>query len=53
MYQSTRNPITGLTDPDQVLRTEDGAIIPADPLNVDWQKYQDWRAAGNTPDAPA
>lgn len=34
-----------------ILRTEDGAQIPPDPANVDYQAFQVWAAvAGNTPD---
>jgi hypothetical protein len=32
-----------------VLRLEDSTSIPPDVNNVDWQAYQRWLAAGNTP----
>ena len=37
--------------PNTVLRKSDGACIPFDPTNVDYQEYLEWVAAGNTPDA--
>ena len=33
-----------------VIRTEDGACIPADPANRDYAEYQKWLAAGGVPD---
>jgi hypothetical protein len=33
-----------------VIRTADGASIPADPANRDWQEYQKWLEAGGVPD---
>lgn len=36
-----------------ILRDHDGAFIPADPRNTDWQAYQAWLAAGNVPRAGA
>lgn len=45
-----------LTASTTIIRLADGAFIPADPGNTDWQAYQQWLAAGNTPepaDTPA
>jgi len=33
-----------------VIRNADGAAIPADPENADWQRYLEWVADGNEPD---
>ena len=34
-----------------IIRTSDGAIVPDDNANTDWQEYLEWIAAGNTPEA--
>ena len=39
-----------LTKTGAVIRNADGAAIPASPDNSDWQQFQKWLAAGNTPD---
>jgi len=39
-----------LTTGTSITRTSDGAAIPADPRNMDYQQYLTWVAIGNTPD---
>lgn len=41
-----------ITGSDMILRVEDGAYIPADPNNTDYQNYLDWVAQGNMPLPP-
>ena len=35
---------------DGIIRTTDGACIPFDPANTDYQEYLEWCEAGNTPE---
>jgi len=39
-----------LTTRSLIIRTSDGANIPDDPANVDYQQYLQWLSDGNTPD---
>jgi hypothetical protein len=49
MYKSTHF-LFGQTEPSSVIRTSDGACIPFDPANTDYQQYLKWLAEGNTPE---
>ena len=48
MYKLNKPPL-GKTQPQAIIRTTDGACIPFDPDNTDYQAYLAWVAEGNTP----
>ena len=52
-YQYILDPLTGKITDSTIKRLPDNVYIPNDPANTDWQAYQEWLAAGNTPLPPA
>tara|TARA_R110000764_G_C10813953_1_gene360683 strand:+ start:401 stop:577 length:177 start_codon:yes stop_codon:yes gene_type:complete len=48
MYKKTKL-VFGETENSSVIRTTDGACIPFDTANTDYQEYLIWLEKGNTP----
>lgn len=46
MYKLFKSDITNF---EAIIRVFDGAFIPLDENNTDYQKYLEWVAQGNTP----
>jgi hypothetical protein len=48
MYKLSK-PSFGQVESKSIIRTTDGACIPFDPANTDYQAYLKWVAEGNEP----
>jgi hypothetical protein len=51
-YTQVWNTMLNAVDPNIIVRDEDGAFIPFDPDNIDYQEYLAWLDEGNQPSPP-
>jgi|SRR5215475_12108924 len=51
MSEYSYPPNSGNSDANGIIRNSDGAYVPNDPGNADWQIYQEWLTAGDVPDS--
>lgn len=51
MYKKIKHHLTN--EISGVQRLSDGAFVPFDPANTDYQEYLKWLEAGNTPEEPS
>jgi hypothetical protein len=49
MYKKYNDPLTN-QEANVIIRLSDGATIPLDPANTEYQEYLEWLAEGNTPE---
>ena len=49
-YKKLKDPVDNTEETNLILRKEDGAFIPFDETNSDYQQYKLWLADGNTPE---
>jgi len=50
MYKQLFDIVENKTNDKVILRTTDGACIPFDPANTDYQEYLRWLELGNQPE---
>jgi hypothetical protein len=51
-YTQVWDPMRNQVHDGMIVRDEDGAFVPFDPDNVDYQDYLAWLDEGNTPNPP-